>query len=252
MGAVSVVPPRGLAGQKVCKTGLAAVWQACEADIYEEKKVKRLVLPVLLMLALAGCETMGVSDKSAAIEDRNAPLASTPPAAGQGMPADSAATAKAGVPPGVQTAGLGGVAPSGQSLEAKPLDGASSGALASSDPRRDPANPLYKRSVYFDFDSFTVKEEYRGLIEAHAAYLMSNQGARAILQGNADERGSREYNLALGQKRAEAVRRVLNLLGVPDERLEAISFGEEKPRALGNTEQDYAENRRTDIVYGDE
>jgi peptidoglycan-associated lipoprotein len=152
----------------------------------------------------------------------------------------------------VQTAGLGTVVPSGQTLDTKPLDGAAGGALASGDPRRDPANPLSQRSVFFDFDSFAVKDEYRALIEAHAGYLTSNPQSRVILQGNADERGSREYNLALGQKRAEAVRRVLNLLGVQDERLEAISFGEEKPRALGDTEEDYAKNRRTDILYGDE
>jgi peptidoglycan-associated lipoprotein len=215
--------------------------------------VKRLLLPVLLIVGLSGCETMGISDKSASIEDRNASLPSTAPAATPATPSDSAAAKGAGsIPPGVQTAGLGTVVPSGQTLDTKPLDGAAGGALTSSDPRRDPANPLSQRSVFFDFDSFAVKDEYRTLIEAHAGYLTSNRQSRVILQGNADERGSREYNLALGQKRAEAVRRVLNLLGVQDERLEAISFGEEKPRALGDTEEDYAKNRRTDILYGDE
>jgi len=106
--------------------------------------------------------------------------------------------------------------------------------------------------VFFDFDSFVVKDEYRPMLEAHAGYLKANSSARLILQGHADERGSREYNLALGQKRAEAVRRVLNVIGVSDAQMEAISFGEEKPRNPGSTEEAYAENRRTDVVYGDE
>jgi peptidoglycan-associated lipoprotein len=111
---------------------------------------------------------------------------------------------------------------------------------------------LSKRSVFFDFDKFDVKDEYRPMLEAHAGYLKANPNARVILQGHADERGSREYNLALGQKRAEAVRRVLNVMGVGDGQLEAVSFGEEKPRNAGATEEAYAENRRTDVVYGDE
>jgi peptidoglycan-associated lipoprotein len=90
------------------------------------------------------------------------------------------------------------------------------------------------------------------MLEAHAGYLMSKRDARVILQGNADERGSREYNLALGQKRAEAVRRALSVLGVSDAQMEAISFGEEKLRNEGTTEEAHAENRRTDVVYTDE
>lgn len=124
--------------------------------------------------------------------------------------------------------------------------------LGDKDPLNDPASPLARRSIYFDFDSFAIRDEYRGTIDAHARYLGSNQGRRVLIQGNTDERGSREYNLALGQKRAEAVRRALSVMGVDNARLEAISFGEEKPRATGNTEAAYAENRRTDLVYGDE
>jgi peptidoglycan-associated lipoprotein len=120
------------------------------------------------------------------------------------------------------------------------------------DPRKDPANLLSKRSVYFDFDQYVVKDEYRPLVDAHAGYLNSHRNARITIQGNADERGSREYNLALGQKRAEAVRKALSVGGVQDGQMEAVSFGEEKPRRTGTTEEDYAENRRSDIVYGDE
>ena len=117
------------------------------------------------------------------------------------------------------------------------------------DPLNDPNSPLAKRSVYFDFDSFVIRDEFRSTVEAHARYLQANRNRKVIVQGNTDERGSREYNLALGQKRAEAVRRALNALGVPDNQIEAVSLGEEKPRGTGNDESSWAENRRADLVY---
>ena len=116
----------------------------------------------------------------------------------------------------------------------------------------DPNNILSKRSVFFDFDSFVIKQEARALIEAHARFLVQNPQMKMLIQGNTDERGSREYNLALGQKRAEAVRKALEIMGVSNAQVEAISFGEEKPRATGSNESAYAENRRADLVYGDE
>lgn len=114
---------------------------------------------------------------------------------------------------------------------------------------RDPNNILSKRSVYYDYDSFVVKNEYRPLVQAHAQYLRDNAGARVLLQGNADERGSREYNLALGQKRADSVKNAMTLSGAKDSQIEAVSLGEEKPRATGHDEASWAENRRTDIRY---
>lgn len=117
------------------------------------------------------------------------------------------------------------------------------------DPLNDPSSPLAKRSIYFDFDSYTVRDEYRGTIDAHARYLVSNNNRKIIVQGNTDDRGSREYNLALGQKRAEAVRKALVALGVADAQVEPVSFGEEKPRATGGDEASWAENRRADLVY---
>jgi peptidoglycan-associated lipoprotein len=117
------------------------------------------------------------------------------------------------------------------------------------DPLNDPSSPLAKRSIYFDFDSYTVRDEYRGTIDAHARYLVSNTNRKVIVQGNTDDRGSREYNLALGQKRAEAVRKALVALGVADAQVEAVSFGEEKPRAAGSDEASWAENRRADLAY---
>jgi peptidoglycan-associated lipoprotein len=114
---------------------------------------------------------------------------------------------------------------------------------------KDPNNILSKRSVYFDYDSFVVKNEYRATVQAHAQYLRDNAAAKVLLQGNADERGSREYNLALGQKRADSVRSAMTLSGAKDSQIEAVSLGEEKPRATGHDEASWTENRRTDIRY---
>ena len=119
----------------------------------------------------------------------------------------------------------------------------------SSDPLNDPQGILSKRSVYFDYDSYSVKEEFRSVVEAHAKYLTSHKVRKIIIQGNTDDRGGREYNLALGQKRAEAVRKALALLGVSDTQVEAVSLGKEKPKALGTDEASFAENRRADIIY---
>ena len=119
----------------------------------------------------------------------------------------------------------------------------------SADPLNDPQGVLAKRSVYFDYDSYTVKDEYRSVVENHAKYLVAHKDRKVIIQGNTDDRGGAEYNLALGQKRAEAVRKALVLLGVSESQVEAVSFGKEKPKALGQDEASYAENRRADIAY---
>ena len=103
--------------------------------------------------------------------------------------------------------------------------------------------------VYFDFDSFVVRADDQDVVQAHARYLQANKSRRVVLEGNTDERGGREYNLALGQKRSEAVRRSLNLLGVPDAQIEAVSYGEEKPAAAGADEDSYAQNRRVEFKY---
>lgn len=119
----------------------------------------------------------------------------------------------------------------------------------SSDPLNDPQGVLAKRSVYFDFDSYIVKPEFQSVIENHANYLKSHPDRNVKIQGNTDNRGGAEYNLALGQKRAEAVRKSLSLLGVRDSQMEAVSLGKEKPKSLGNDEAAWTENRRADIVY---
>lgn len=117
------------------------------------------------------------------------------------------------------------------------------------DPLNDQKGILAKRSVYFDFDSYAVKDEFKPLVAAHAKYLSAHNGLKIVIQGNTDERGGREYNLALGQKRAEAVRKSMAVLGAPDAQMEAVSFGKEKPKAQGSNEAAWAENRRSDIVY---
>jgi peptidoglycan-associated lipoprotein len=105
------------------------------------------------------------------------------------------------------------------------------------------------RVVYFDYDSFVIRSEFQPVIEAHARFLKSDKTRKVALEGNTDERGGREYNLALGQKRAEAVRKALVLQGVADSQLEAVSFGKEKPAVLGNSEAALEKNRRTEISY---
>ncbi|MDD5332519.1 MAG: peptidoglycan-associated lipoprotein Pal [Rhodoferax sp.] len=109
-----------------------------------------------------------------------------------------------------------------------------------------PAGP---QIVYFDLDSFVIKPEFQSVIEAHARFIKADKSRKVVLEGHTDERGGREYNLALGQKRAEAVRSALGLLGVADGQLEAVSFGKEKPAVLGNDEAAMAKNRRTEISY---
>jgi peptidoglycan-associated lipoprotein len=130
----------------------------------------------------------------------------------------------------------------------KPIDS----KPVAANPLKDPGNILSKRSVYFDYDSSSVKDEFKPLVTAHAKYLTDNRGRRIVIQGNTDERGSREYNLALGQRRSDSVKKMMLLLGVRDAQVETVSFGEEKPRANGSDEAAWAENRRSDIVYDSE
>jgi len=108
--------------------------------------------------------------------------------------------------------------------------------------------PDLKRSVYYEFDKYEVKPEYRTLVETHARWLKANPQARLTVEGNADEQGSREYNLALGQRRAESVTKIMVLLGAKPDQIEAVSYGEEKPRITGHDEKAWSENRRSDFA----
>ncbi len=135
-------------------------------------------------------------------------------------------------------AGAGGVGSSGVA----PVQIASADASLAG-----PANVA--KVIYFDYDSFAIKPEFQSAIEAHAKFLAATKTRRMAIEGHTDERGGREYNLALGQKRAEAVRRALGLLGVVDAQVEAVSFGKEKPAASGMDESAFAKNRRAEISY---
>jgi peptidoglycan-associated lipoprotein len=182
---------------------------------------RNLVISMLLVSLLAACSSKPVKEEpKAAVEDKS--------------PVATQATAP----------------------KAEPDAGATTTPVAQTstvvNPLTDPNNILSKRNVYFDFDKDEVKAEYRPLVEAHAKYLVANPNAHVALQGNADERGSREYNLALGQRRAAAVKKVLNVYGANDKQIETVSYGEEKPKATGHDEAAYAENRRVDIVYAGE
>ena len=148
---------------------------------------------------------------------------------------DKAPVAAPAASPGASTSGAGTSGISG-----------TPGAMS---PLKDPKSILSKRTVYFDYDSFVVKDEYRAMVDAHAKYLQANRGARVTLQGHADERGSREYNIALGQKRADAVKKLMQLLGATEVQIETVSFGKEKPKADGHDETAWAQNRRVEIIY---
>lgn len=181
--------------------------------------MKKFIAGLLLAVGvLAGCSSTPTNEQDgAAVEDRS-PSAEAPKPAGK--PADSGASSK-------------------------PL-GTSS---VSANPLKDPNNILSKRSIYFDYDSNIIKDEFKPLVTAHAKYLSQNRSAKVTIQGNTDERGSREYNLALGQRRADAVKQMMQLLGAGAAQIETVSFGEEKPKVQGASETAFSENRRADIVY---
>ena len=173
---------------------------------------QRLILALALAVALAGCAS-GVKLDDVPVEDR------------QG----------GAVAPG-------GTGTPGGATQVAPVQADSAAGTAAG-----PANVA--RIVYFDYDSYVVKPEFQSLIEAHARFLRANTGRRIVIEGHTDERGGREYNLALGQRRSEAVRRALGLLGVPDAQVEAVSFGKEKPAVPGSDEASFARNRRAEIAY---
>ncbi len=185
---------------------------------------KRLIGAIALAVFLAACSSKKVKEEPApAVVDKS-------PSAQMEAPAPTPST---------------GMDESASSAAASKSD-------VSGNPLTDPNNILSKRSIYFDYDKDEIKAEFRPLVEAHAKYLQQNPNARLMIQGNADDRGSREYNLALGQRRAAAVKNAMNVYGASDSQIETVSYGEEKPRCQEATEACWAENRRADIVYSGE
>ncbi len=174
------------------------------------KHLKRISLALSIAALVAGCSTGVKLDDAAPVEDRSANAG-----------ANAGNTAQSGV------AGVN---------------------LGQSD--RDGGGPVgVARTVYFDFDSYSVKPEYQSVLDAHARFIKAVPGRKVMLEGHTDDVGGREYNLALGQKRAEAVRRSLGLLGVADGQMEAISYGKEKPAVQGTSDDARAQNRRVELSY---
>jgi len=143
--------------------------------------------------------------------------------------------------PGATTQGVGGGGVARVDLTAKPQGGRS--------PLTDPGSILSRRSIFYDLDQYDVKDQYKDLIAAHAKFLRENPGRKMLIQGNTDERGSREYNVGLGQRRSDGVKRMLLLLGAREDQIESVSLGEEKPRSEGHDEAAWSQNRRSDILY---
>jgi peptidoglycan-associated lipoprotein len=184
-------------------------------------------LAVAMTVGLAGCQTTPTEETPAAGAEARPGAAEKAPA----KPAEAKPVERAEVT-AREAAGAAAAAPAG--------------ALS---PLKDPTNILSKRSIYYDFDKYDIKDDDKPIVDAHAKYLREHPDAKMLIQGNTDERGSREYNIGLGQRRADGVRRLMILLGAKEEQIEAVSLGEEKPKAKGNSEEAYAENRRTDILY---
>lgn len=215
--------------------------------------MKKILLTLLIALSAVACaarKPAPISDASRAkVEEKS--IGADASGAGGGQ--------TGGVGQGGQAAEAGGAGNDGRNgvggaddSDGMGTDGsgaAGAGGAGGALPPRDAAGMLAQRSVYFDYDSFSVKDEYKPVIQAHSKFLVENAGAKVYLQGHTDERGSREYNLALGQKRADAVRRIMTVLGVKDNQIESVSYGEEKPKVAGQEESAWAQNRRTDIVY---
>ncbi|MEO7762125.1 MAG: peptidoglycan-associated lipoprotein Pal [Casimicrobiaceae bacterium] len=204
--------------------------------------MKKIITIACLSALLAACSSTPETQSGAPVDERSVGAGAVPGGPGSSTnPASGSSLSGSAIPPG----GTGATT------------GSQSQSQSQSDPRgrtplTDPNSILSKRSVFYDYDSFVVKDEYRPLIEAHGRYLRDNRGARIIVQGNTDDRGGREYNLALGNKRAESVKRALGILGVSEQQVETVSFGKEKPRNPGSNEAAWAENRRSDIIYSGE
>ena len=191
------------------------------------KPIFKLALAVVAAAALAGCSS--TPETVAPVESRTSTTTVVTP--------DTGGTSTSGVNP--TTGATGSTMPT-------------TTGVTSANALRDPRSALSRREIFYDYDSFTVRDEYKPLLEAHAAYLKQNRNARIKVEGNTDERGSREYNLALGQKRSESVKRVLTLLGVSEGQIDTVSFGEEKPKNPASSEAAYSENRRCDLAYAGE
>ena len=194
---------------------------------------------VLVFLVMGGCSST---------KDAASPIGTASPASSSASSDPSSRTSGVGGTGGPTStiSGTSGASGSGASR----ASGASGvGSVSSASSASTVSSVPTQHSIYFDFDSYVIKSQYNEVLESHARYLKSSPTRKIIIEGNADERGSREYNLSLGQKRSEMVRNSLRQMGAGEKQMEAISNGKEKPKATGQDEVSYAENRRSDIVY---
>ena len=179
------------------------------------KKTLKALLPALLLTLLYGCASQPVEEPKAAGPTASPALPVAPPSA--------------------------------RATESGPVQSAPLSAGV-----KDAGSLLSKRSVFYEYDRAEIKDEFRPILQAHGKYLAENRGKKMLVQGNCDERGSREYNIALGQRRAEGVKRVLVLMGATASQVEAVSLGEEKPRCADHNEACWSQNRRGDMLYSGE
>lgn len=197
------------------------------------KLIKTLLLSAFMVALLTACSE---DDKDLSLTDGTQTAAS-------GI--NDAATSGLNNAPGISGSQFGG--PGGGGSYGYGEQGYGNGGLG---PQfSDPNNPLSKRTIYFMFDSSQVQPDYIAVIQAHSRYLIANPGQRMSLEGHADERGSREYNIALGEQRAKSVAYLMKAQGVSEAQLDIVSYGEEKPAAYGNDEAAWELNRRVELVY---
>ena len=205
--------------------------------------VKKYIWSLLVVALLSACAS-GVKLNDVPVEDKTGSQVNNAAGKDSSKSSNSSSAASSG---NQGSSNQGSVSSSSLS-DPKPAAPAVTASNTGSDTSlAGPANAA--KVIYFDYDSYSVKPEFQSVIEAHAQYLKSNQRAKVSLEGHTDDRGSREYNLALGQKRADAVRQSLTLLGVNAAQIESVSFGEEKPAVAGSDEAAYAKNRRAEFFY---
>ncbi len=217
------------------------------------------------VVLLAGCSSLsGKSAKEqgkAGVESRDLPTQGADavrPANAQRGGDGAKGAADAGkadpggaVDPAVVKALPDGSAAGGGASGTRPAAGSSGPDASIKSMLTDPAAPLAKREVYYDFDRFNINPDQQALVEAHGRFLAGHKTMHVRIEGNCDERGSREYNLALGQRRADSVKKAFILLGASEKQIQAVTYGAEKPHATGGTEESWAQNRRSDILYPD-
>ena len=223
-------------GRYAVLVALVATPGACKSTVKED------LAPIESRSGSARGAEGAVAGSSSAGDSGQGDLAGRGTGDAGSTPGGSAGSGPYGSAGGVGSAGnMGG--------SAGATGGLAVGAAAPGRDRSRDATLPAEKTIYFSYDSFTISDNHRAIVDAHARALLNDSNRRVTIQGHTDERGSREYNLALGQKRAEAVKQSLASKGVQPTQIEAISFGEEKPQVEGTSEAAFSKNRRAELVY---